>query len=298
MIIQDLINDMIQEKIKSSEILKHVRGVVSEVDENNEFATVQVNQNYLTLVNKANEELIIGDEVTIHYWTNIGNGWIALRHGVSNLKSKTLSVDTAAVLSLSQSDEVTSDTDIIATYDNLTAKYGGDENAIIINGYVVYPMSVSDDSLNNKDTDYNNMVTNAKIGYKEVLLNELSSDDNTVIAERYSEEYIGKYWDGDDQVWYTEHGCVKNSTNEIVMPKSALHYLYEANLKLFYKSIYSSATEKSALFEHGCADIIIARKNSKLSYAPDFISLTVGFSSDDEYNYAIATSVKSEVTKV
>ena len=295
--IQSYINNVINKRINSGEVLKHVRGVVIGIDENNEYAVVDIGNREVTLVNKSGEELVISDEVTIYYWTNIGNGWIAIRHGLANLNAKLLSINNAAVMSVSQSDKLTVETNTIATYENLIAKYGADENSIIINGFIAYPISISETSLANKDGSYKTMVRNAKVGYKEVIFDELNAD-NSVIEEKYSEVFMFKEWDSDDMTWNEYDGCVKKSTKEVVMPAYVWQHTGSARLKLFYKAIYSPLSGgKADYFSYGCADIIVARSSTNSNYTPDYITTTVGFKSEEEYNYAITVTTKSEVEK-
>lgn len=295
--IQKYINDIIDKKLKTATILKHVRGEVVDIDENNEYANVNINGKTLKLVNKSNEELSSGDEVTIHYWTNIGNGWIALRHGLSTLTSNQLSVDNAVILTAKQSSALTTSTDTVDTYKTLIVKYGADNNCILINGYVVYPITVSDTALSDKDSSYKTMVSNANISYQTIVLKELK-EDNTVTNETYNEEFMLKEWDGSN--WYRYTGTVRESSQNVIMPKYVWQYNGDGALKLFFKTIYApNSVEKSNNFEHGCADVILVRAIPTSSlYTPDYISLTVGFASEDEYKYALITTTRSEVEEV
>ncbi len=295
--IQKYINDIVDKKLKTATILKHVRGEVVDIDGNNEYANVNINGKTLKLINKSNEELSSGDEVTIHYWTNVGNGWIALRHGLSTLTSNQLSVDNAVILTAKQSSMLTTSTDTVDTYKNLIVKYGADNNCILINGYVVYPMTVSDTALSDKDSSYKTMVSNANISYQTMTLKELK-EDNTVADETYQEEFMLKDWDGSN--WYRYTGTVQESDRNVVMPKYVWQYNGDGALKLFFKTVYApNSVEKSNNFEYGCADVILVREISTSSvYAPDYISLTVGFASEEEYKYALITTTRSEIEEV
>lgn len=295
--IQKYINDIIDKKLKTATILKHVRGEVVDIDENNEYANVNINGKTLKLVNKSNEELSSGDEVTIHYWTNVGNGWIALRHGLSTLISNQLSVDNAVILTAKQSSALTTSTDTVDTYKALIVKYGADNNCILINGYVVYPITVSDTALSDKDSSYKTMVSNANISYQTIALKALK-EDNTVTNETYHEEFMLKEWDGSN--WYRYTGTVQESNRNVVMPKYVWQYNGDGALKLFFKTVYApNSVEKSNNFEYGCADVILVREIPTSSvYAQDYISLTVGFASEEEYKYALITTTRSEVEEV
>lgn len=295
--IQKYINDIVDKKLKTATILKHVLGEVVDIDGNNEYANVNINGKTLKLINKSNEELSSGDEVTIHYWTNVGNGWIALRHGLSTLTSNQLSVDNAVILTAKQSSTLTTSTDTVDTYKNLIVKYGADNNCILINGYVVYPMTVSDTALSDKDSSYKTMVSNANISYQTMTLKELK-EDNTVADETYQEEFMLKDWDGSN--WYRYTGTVQESDRNVVMPKYVWQYNGDGALKLFFKTVYApNSVEKSNNFEYGCADVILVREISTSSvYAPDYISLTVGFASEEEYKYALITTTRSEIEEV
>lgn len=295
--IQKYINDIIDKKLKTATILKHVRGEVVDIDENNEYANVNINGKTLKLVNKSNEELSSGDEVTIHYWTNVGNGWIALRHGLSTLTSNPLSVDNAVILTAKQSSALTTSTDTVDTYNALIVKYGADNNCILINGYVVYPITVSDAALSDKDSSYKTIVSNANISYQTIVLKALK-EDNTVTNETYHEEFMLKEWDGSN--WYRYTGTVQESNRNVVMPKYVWQASGDGVLKLFFKTIYApNSTEKSNNFEYGCADVILVREIPTSSvYVPDYISLTVGFASEEEYKYALITTTRSEVEEV
>lgn len=295
--IQKYINDIIDKKLKTATILKHVRGEVVDIDENNEYANVNINGKTLKLVNKSNEELSSGDEVTIYYWTNVGNGWIALRHGLSTLTSNQLSVDNAVILTAKQSSALTTSTDTVDTYKALIVKYGADNNCILINGYVVYPIIVSDAALSDKGSSYKTMVSNANISYQTIVLKALK-EDNTVTNETYHEEFMLKEWDGSN--WYRYTGTVQESNRNVVMPKYVWQASGDGVLKLFFKTIYApNSTEKSNNFEYGCADVILVREIPTSSvYVPDYISLTVGFASEEEYKYALITTTRSEVEEV
>lgn len=77
----NIIEQIIDNRISSAEILKREIGIVTELLSDGLKAKVRVNKLILTFLNKCGEELAVGDEVEIHYWTNIGNGYIAVKHG-------------------------------------------------------------------------------------------------------------------------------------------------------------------------------------------------------------------------
>ena len=98
--------------------------------------------------------------------------------------------------------------------------------------------------------------------------------------------------------WDEYDGCVRKSTKEVVMPKYVWQYKGSASLKLFYKTIYSPLSGGNAdYFPYGCADIIVARSSTNSNYTPDYITATVGFKSEEEYNYAVTVTTKSGVEK-
>lgn len=291
--IQKYINDIIDKKLKTATILKHVRGEIVSIDENNEYAGVNVNGKTLNLINKSNEELSVGDEVTIHYWTNIGNGWIALRHGLTTLNSNRLAIQDAVVLNDKQAAALTVGTETIDNYKNLSVKYGADENCILLNGYVVYPISVLESSLLNKDTDYQQMVKKANINYQTLTVDELK-EDNSIKQETYHEEFIQKEWDGSN--WHRYTACVQETTKKVVMPEYIWKYSGDGSLKLFFTAIYApSSVGKARYFEHGCADIVLVRDMVNAAYTPEYIVFTAGFKSTAEYEYALTVATRSLV---
>jgi len=62
-------------------MIKHCRGKITNVSEGSKYADVDVNGKSMRFPNKTASELTAGEEVEIRYWTNISNGWIAMKTG-------------------------------------------------------------------------------------------------------------------------------------------------------------------------------------------------------------------------
>lgn len=308
--ISKLIDDIIDERICSSEILKHIRGFVISANENNSYADVNIGNKTVTLINKTGEELGFNDEVTIHYWTNIANGYIAIRHGRSNTKAGSLNISKAPLLTTRQSNRLTVDPQLIATDDknDILVNCGSQYNRILINGYAVSPLVLKNHNsstavvppLDVNSTEFIAMVNSVPdiLTYHDVTLNELDSE-NIIQSRRYyttvgSVEFAAN--SGGYGLQYTPCaikegtvGAFLNSTRS--WQRDCTRYI---NLVLFYSSIHAAnSDEKSGHFSYGYADIVMVLKCE--GYSLSLAEIRCGFASQDEFDYALTITSKSEI---
>ena len=132
----EIVNQLVENKIKTADILKRAIGVVTELLEDGLKAKVKVNQNVLSFLNKSGEELAIGDEVEIHYWTNIGNGYIAVKYGVPTPLGTSAKMNNAVITytDTESFDFVNSIYAVSLTKDVLVG-YSYQRGYIVVNGY-------------------------------------------------------------------------------------------------------------------------------------------------------------------
>lgn len=132
----EIVNRLVENKIKTADILKRAIGVVTELLEDGLKAKVKVNQNVLSFLNKSGEELTIGDEVEIHYWTNISNGYIAVKHGVPTPLGTSAKMNNAVITCTDTEsfDFVNKLHTVLLTKDVLTG-YTYQRGYIVVNGY-------------------------------------------------------------------------------------------------------------------------------------------------------------------
>jgi hypothetical protein len=132
----EIVNQLVENKIKTADILKRAIGVVTELLEDGLKAKVKVNQNVLSFLNKSGEELTIGDEVEIHYWTNISNGYIAVKHGVPTPLGTSAKMNNAVITCTDTEsfDFVNNLHTVLLTKDVLTG-YTYQRGYIVVNGY-------------------------------------------------------------------------------------------------------------------------------------------------------------------
>lgn len=146
----DYLNSMIDEANDKVDTLKRCAGKVVAVDETTDGgkATVECMNRRLTLLNKTGENLAIGDSVWVHYWTNLANGYIALRNGLPNGGSA-FSINNAVAMLENQASVYTVSTEVfdIDIKHSIKAKYGNPNNLIIASNI---PIVVT--SLDNSNT--------------------------------------------------------------------------------------------------------------------------------------------------
>lgn len=149
--------------------LKHIYGTVRSIVEpvNTGRAVVLVNNRLVTLLNKTNETLKVGDGVIVHYWDNLANGYIVLRCGLPNLKQG-LHIENAAILrdNIQSVYSVPSTVFNIDEKNHLTEKYGDKSNIIMVNGNPAIQIPL--------DTSAANLKTIAMGIDKKLFSNEIS----------------------------------------------------------------------------------------------------------------------------
>ena len=138
-----MMNKFIQNELNVTDSMKRASGTVISIVPNTDGgkAVVNVMNRKLTLLNKSGENLEINDTVWVYYWTDISNGYIALRNGLPNSRAEgNFSITTAVVMTERQSQALTvADTIIDVDYQNhLTAKYGNPQHSIVASGMPVY----------------------------------------------------------------------------------------------------------------------------------------------------------------
>lgn len=128
---------VIDDELKRINNIKHIPGVVTEivVPKNTGMAKVRVMGRVVSLLNKTNETLEVGDSVIVHYWDNIANGYIALRCGLPNLKQG-LQIDNTAVVPMNLEDIYTSNSTVfnVDSKNLLTEKFSHPSSIIMVNG--------------------------------------------------------------------------------------------------------------------------------------------------------------------
>lgn len=297
--IETLISQIVSNKFKNGEILKHVRGKVVSV-EDNDFAKVNVQNKEITLINKSGEELATDDEVTIHYWTNIGNGYIALRHGLSNLQAGVLSVDRAAILTSKQNSLLTAASETIDTdsKNNVTVNYGDNNNTIFVNGFVANPITVSD--ISSTSSAFINMVNSipTALTYNEVELLEVN-DAGDLYSQRYYTTVSTKTYMANYNEWWYYGCCMKEGVSGALLTSPNQYYRSNPSsglrVALFYKNIYSPNLDGiSSAFKYGAVDLLLVYISNSMKYA----EIQCGFSSSEEFEYALSATSKSDVEKV
>lgn len=115
--------------------IKRVIGVIQSVVPNTNYgkAVVSIGGKSLTLINKSGELLATGDNVWIHYWNSLTDGYIALRCGEPNNLGG-FKIESAAVINDSISDVYTVSGDVINidTTNRLKTSYGSPLNPFIL----------------------------------------------------------------------------------------------------------------------------------------------------------------------
>ncbi len=144
--INKLIEQAIQEKMKSTEILKHVRGTVVSFDEDCISVVVDIYGKQVTVINKSGCELVEGDEVTIYYWTNVSNGYIAFVNNRTVPKQGGFNIQNAVVMTENQADTYTYASEIINVdvKNSIQVKYGNGQNVFFANGQAIIASSLKE----------------------------------------------------------------------------------------------------------------------------------------------------------
>lgn len=132
----EIVNQLVEDKIKTADILKRAIGVVTELLEDGLKAKVKVNQNVLSFLNKSGEKLAIGDEVEIHYWTNIGNGYIAVKYGVPTPLGINAKMNNAVITYTdTESFDFVSSIHAVPLTKDVLVGYSYQRGYIVVNGY-------------------------------------------------------------------------------------------------------------------------------------------------------------------
>lgn len=210
---REIIDSAISNKINCADILKREIGIVNELLDDGLRAKVKVNDSVLSFLNKCGEELSVGDEVEINYWTNIGNGYIAVKHGLPTPMGTGARIDNAVVTYDGTSDydfvdnlyNVELENDKTVRYalgawnmsDSLWNSGGITYNRIYVNGYAAtYIPQVILNNIDNKQTysDYIKGI-NSEVYYKQVVLPYYSKGYSAFSENfvRYITYYIGLY---------------------------------------------------------------------------------------------------------
>ncbi len=211
--INKLIEQAIQEKMKSTEILKHVRGTVVSFDEDYISVLVDIYGKQVTVINKSGCELAEGDEVTIYYWTNVSNGYIAFVNNRTAPKQGGFNIQNAVVMTENQADTYTYADEIINVdvKNSIQVKYGNGQNVFFANGQAIVASSLKetrddynpDGSLTTDYVDFANRIyTNSPeliSASCEVL--EYTTDTKTVIYKTDIGGGVTKDSSGND-IWY------------------------------------------------------------------------------------------------
>ncbi len=302
--INKLIDQAIQEKMKSTEILKHVRGTVVSFDEDCISVVVDVYGKQVTVINKSGEELSEGDEVTIHYWTNISNGYIAVRHGISNLKSGSLTIDRASILTTRQNSLIAHAQELVDTdkENNVIVNYGDNCNRILVNGYFVSPLTAQ--NINITSSDFKNMVNTVPndLLYQEITLIEFDTTNNAISTQRYYTMLANarfSFYNGNYTLFYTPCGMKEGLSSIFLKTSKSWQYncASDTKLALFYSSIHApSSGGISNYFTYGYADLVMVMKCRTEVLA--LAEVTCGFASQSEYEYALSVTARSEVEKL
>ncbi len=173
---QKIIDKIVEEKMKSSEIIKRARGIVTELLDDGYRAKVSINDNVLTFLNKTGEELSERDEVTIHYWTNISNGYIAVRHGRSNPLKGQYHINDAIVVDNNGIYDYAQNLHGINAKNKTEKVYGSHTKDLYLNGYPIkyLPTNVYQDMVdtNSSHDIFKSFVNNTpnENFYKEIIL--------------------------------------------------------------------------------------------------------------------------------
>ena len=132
----EIVNQLVENKIKTADILKRAIGVVTELLEDGLKAKVKVNQNVLSFLNKSGEELTVGDEVEIHYWTNISNGYIAVKHGVPTPLGTSAKINNAVITCTdTESFDFVNNLHTVSLTKDVLTGYTYQRGYIVVNGY-------------------------------------------------------------------------------------------------------------------------------------------------------------------
>lgn len=214
-----IIEDIIEQKISTAEILKREFGTIIELLDDGYKAKVAVNNNELTFINKSNEELSVGDEVEIRYWTNIGNGYIAAKNGTPTPMGIAAHTKTAVVV-----------------YDGET-----DYNYI----QDLYDVELS----NNKRIDYklgawnvDSMVWDAKITYNNVYINGYAATyvPPVILKKISDQESYSNYIMGiDNNLFYKQVVLPYYDTVSSALSKDCVRYI------TYYVGLYDATYDNS-----------------------------------------------------
>lgn len=227
------IKNAVNEKINSG-ILKRARGQIVELLDDGYRAKVTVNNNTHTFLNKSGEELAVGDTVTIHYWTNISNGYIALRHGLPNPLSGTYCISDAIVVDDNTEYGYVDNQHTITAKNNVVKQYGSDRSLIYLNGYPVTYMPANVyrviAGVSTDRTILTNFVSNTASDrfYKEIVLkspqNESQYSDDTAHDITYYASVNSKKYNNAD--WETTYGLYQSNPD--------IYWYYSASGSITY----------------------------------------------------------------
>lgn len=287
---KQIIKQIIDERFNSREILKRQTGFIVELVDDGYYAKVRVNNSVIKLINKTGEQLNIGDEVVVHYWTNVGNGYIAVRCGEPNVLKGEYMIDDAVVVDDNDDFDYVKEVHMLNTSPNISKIYGTNLKDFYLNGYpaTYIPQDVYYDIADESGThdSFKNFVLDTPDDkfFKEMILKSvvnvnyygdeelhdiryyLTIDKFTFTDSGWKKTY-GLYYDNPDVYWhYTSvfGGEVLDSTPKLGIDDSTESNPYHSptfqglRQKIMSSGEYdinSSFTDSSvgiALYHNGC----------------------------------------------
>lgn len=319
----DYLSSMIGDKTSEIDSLKRCSGKVTSVIGDGGKAVVECMGRSLTLLNKTGENLYEGDSVWVHYWTNLANGYIAIRNGLPNIKRGQLSITNAVAMLENQSDIFTVSTEVfdVDVENSIKVKYGDPKN-IIIASEIPILVTAYDNTYSVPDIyDWVTAIptsllsTERKWGSQSVYTAVIGTCDTT-----YSPSGVTWKWGADvllctkitmqadtDPIQGNEiyNICLSGSTSadQYTLRKANGDKAYfttfdDLGAALLTKQICAPTT----YYPYGyvvCRAVGVARNDNESSQpAVSVISqrtFNIPFKNEAEYNYAITTLTKSEL---
>ena len=233
-----IIDKIVNAQINSANILKREVGTVTELFDDGLRAKVNIRDSNIIFFNKSGEELVIGDEVEIHYWTNISNGWIAVKYGVPTPMGTSAHIDNAIVVYSGTTDysyvdnlyNIELENNKVTNYalgawniSDTTWNSQTTYERIYINGYAAtYIPPVILKSIDNKET-YMTYIKgiSSDLHYKQVILPYYNTGSSAFSENyvRYITYYVGLY-DAkyEDSVWKYRYALFVSDPDRVGYP--------------------------------------------------------------------------------
>jgi hypothetical protein len=275
-------------------------------------ATVECMGRNLTLLNKTGEKLSVGDSVWVHYWTNLANGYIALRNGLPNVNAGSFNISNAVAMLETQASIYTVSEEVIDVdvENSIKVKYGNGHNIIIANETPIIVSELDNTStltevFNLADTLDSGLISTEREGYySSVSVSGVEKIYTVVVGDfinnvwKWNADVVGSYpiYNSSDLAF--ANFC-KNSNDGYTLRTrqnnpAQITTFNDLGVVLLTKKICAPITDCPYGYAE-CRVFGMAKESDVYVSMISSRTIMFPFKNEAEYNYAVTTLTKSEI---